>query len=223
MKMQECPEFARAAHEVQHPLRLGDAEVVGGLVEDDQVAVEMHRARDRHRLALAARERRDRRVGRDLLLDADLAQEAARHRVHRLHVEPAEQARPLHRLAPEEEVARDRELRHQRAVLVDRLDAVADGVGGAVDRRLLAADVDLAAGDRHRAGQHLDQRRLAGAVVAEEPDDLALAHHEGHVLERPHPPIVLGDVLHADQVGHGFRSPRCAAARARSAAPSCRG
>ena len=57
MKMQECPEFAGAAHEVEHPLRLGDAEVVGRLVEDDEVAVEMHRARDRHRLALAARER----------------------------------------------------------------------------------------------------------------------------------------------------------------------
>jgi len=47
--------IARVAHEAQHALRLGDAQIVGRLVQDDEVAVEMHRARDRHRLALAAR------------------------------------------------------------------------------------------------------------------------------------------------------------------------
>ena len=78
MKMQEWPEFARVAHEAQHALGLGHAEIVGRLVEDDQVAVEIHRARDRHRLALAAGERGDRRRGRDLLGDADLLAAASR-------------------------------------------------------------------------------------------------------------------------------------------------
>ena len=48
---------AGVAHEVEHAAGLGDAEIVGRLVEDDQVAVEIHRAGDRHRLPLAARER----------------------------------------------------------------------------------------------------------------------------------------------------------------------
>jgi len=64
--------IARAAHEAQHALRFGDAEIVGRLVKDDQVAVEMHGARDRHRLPLAARQRADRRRRRDVLGDADL-------------------------------------------------------------------------------------------------------------------------------------------------------
>ena len=57
--------------------------------------------------------------------------------VHRRLVHAVEEARALERLAAEEQVARDRELRDQRRVLVDRLDAVGDRVGG-------AADLDLA-------------------------------------------------------------------------------
>ena len=61
MKMQEWPESRALRTKLQHALGLGDAEIVGRLVEDDQVAVEMHRAGDRDRLALAAGERADRR------------------------------------------------------------------------------------------------------------------------------------------------------------------
>ena len=165
--------IAGVAHEAQHALRLRDAEIVGRLVEDDEVAVEMHGAGDGHRLALAARQRADRRRRRDVLGDADLLQEIARDRVHRVLVHAVQEARPLDRLAAEKEVARDGELRDQRGILVDRLDAVRDRVGGVLQHDLLAADEDVAAGERHGAGQHLDQRRLAGAVVAEQPDDLA--------------------------------------------------
>src|SRR5439155_9414539 len=44
----------RLAHEVEYASRLFDAEVVRGLVEDDQLGFEEHRAGDRDRLALAA-------------------------------------------------------------------------------------------------------------------------------------------------------------------------
>ena len=50
------------------------------------------------------------------------------------------------------------------------------------------------------AGQHLDQRRLAGAVVAEQADDLALVDVEVDVVERLHAAVELADVLHADEV-----------------------
>ena len=64
-------------------------------------------------------------------------------------------------------------LHGQRAVLEHRLDA-----GLARARRVpaghrLAAHQDLAAGRLDHARQDLDQRRLAGAVVADQPDDLA--------------------------------------------------
>ena len=45
---------ARIAHEAQHTLRLSHAEVVGGLVEDDEVALEVHGTGDGHGLPLAA-------------------------------------------------------------------------------------------------------------------------------------------------------------------------
>src|SRR5471032_802281 len=48
--------IAGVAHEAQHALRFGDAKVVGRLVQNDEVAVEMHCPRDRHRLAVAARQ-----------------------------------------------------------------------------------------------------------------------------------------------------------------------
>ena len=48
----------------------------------------------------------------------------------------------------------------------------------------LAAHDDLAARRLHHAGQDLDQRRLAGAVVADEADDLALVDVEIDAAQR---------------------------------------
>ena len=128
--------------------------------------------------------------------------------VHGRLIHAVEEARALDRLAAEEEVARDRKLRDQGRVLVDRLDAERDRVGGAADVDLAAADVDVAAGRRDRARQNLDQRRLAGAVVAEEPDDLALVDRQVDVLERLDAAVELGDVLHADEFfGHVAQVP----------------
>ena len=123
---------AGAAHEAKDPLRLGHAQIVGRLIQNDEVAVEVHGAGDRHGLALAARERADRRRGWDLLADADLFQEIACRRFHRSTIHAVEEARAFQRLAPEKQVARNGELRDQRRVLVDGLDAVRDGIVGAL-------------------------------------------------------------------------------------------
>src|SRR5205807_3442367 len=69
--------IARIPHKAEHTLGFGDAKIVGRLIEDDEIAVEIHRARNRHRLALAARKRADRRVGWNVLPDPDLLQEIA--------------------------------------------------------------------------------------------------------------------------------------------------
>src|SRR6185312_6929774 len=98
---------ASVAHEPKYASRLRDAQVVGRLIEDYEFAVEIHRSRDRHRLALAARQRADRRVGRDVLADADLLEKASCDLVHGGLIEAVEQTRPLDRLAPEKQVSGD--------------------------------------------------------------------------------------------------------------------
>ena len=86
-------------------------------------------------------------------------------------------------LAPEHHVVGDAEVRAEREILIDRLHT-----GRA--RVLRASELDRPALERHRAGvradgagDDLDQRALAGAVVAEEADDLAFADGEGGFLE----------------------------------------
>ena len=46
--------------------------------------------------------------------------------------------------------------------------------------------------------QHADGRRLAGAVVAEEAQDLALGHAEADIIYRTHITVVLGEAVHLD-------------------------
>ena len=76
-------------------------------------------------------------------------------------------------LAAEEHVLGDVEVVGQGEVLVDELDPERGGRAGVVDRDRLALEEDLAAVDGVDAGEALDQRRLAGAVVADERGDLA--------------------------------------------------
>src|SRR5207248_8435119 len=96
---------ARVSHEAEHPLGLGNSEIVGRLVKDDEIAVEIHRARNRHRLAFAARKRADRRIGRNVLADADLLEKGTRDLVHHLLIEAVQKAWSFHRLPPEKQIA----------------------------------------------------------------------------------------------------------------------
>ena len=69
-------------------------------------------------------------------------------------------------------------------VLVHGLDAEAAGELGRERLLQRAVDVDLAGVRAVRAGDALDERRLAGAVVADEPEDLARVQREADVAER---------------------------------------
>ena len=69
---------AHLLDEAQHAMGLLDAEIVGRLVEDDDLGGELHGARNGDRLALAARQRVDRRVGVELLGDADPLEQCRR-------------------------------------------------------------------------------------------------------------------------------------------------
>jgi len=82
------------------------------------------------------------------------------------------------RLAAGEEVAGGVEVVEQREVLVDGLDPEVARVVRRVDVDRLPVDHDLAVVGPHDAGEHLDQGRLAGAVVAKQRQHLAAAQIE---------------------------------------------
>jgi hypothetical protein len=88
------------------------------------------------------------------------------------------------RLAAEVHVLDDVEVVAEREVLVDDLDPEACGVLRAVDRHPLAAEIHLAGVHRVDPRDALDQRRLAGAVVADEGHHLAFAGLEVDVRQR---------------------------------------
>ena len=76
------------------------------------------------------------------------------------------------RLVAETDVLADREVGQQRLLLEHHADAVAGGVGGAGEARRLAAEQDRAGVGLVDAGQDAHQRRLAGAVLADQAHDL---------------------------------------------------
>ena len=54
-------------------------------------------------------------------------------------------------------------------------------------RYLKKCDFPAAKGGLRRSGEELEQRRLPGAVRADDPEDLARLDREAHVAERLHP------------------------------------
>ena len=86
-------------------------------------------------------------------------------------------------LAPEEEIARRVEIVGERERLVNGLDAEPLGITWIRDGGRLAVDPDLAGVRSLRAGKDLHQRRLAGAVAADQPHDLAGAEVDRDVVD----------------------------------------
>src|SRR5206468_3669609 len=72
---------------------------------------------------------------------------------------------------------------------------------GAGDARLPTARPDEPGGD-------LDERRLAGAVRAEQPDELPLAHRQVDAAQRLHRPVALLQIANGKCVGHSATMPR---------------
>ena len=137
--------------------------------------------------------------------DAEVLERVAALGAHRLLVdeaEPAEQA-GAHHLAAEEHVGAGVELGREREVLVDGLDPQAARVERRVQLDRLALEEDLAGVGLVDAGQRLDQRRLAGAVVADERDDLVGVDGEARAAQRADAAEALDDLLGFEQgLGH---------------------
>ena len=102
------------------------------------------------------------------------AQQLPRPDLHRHLVEP----QPAELLA-EEQVLDDVEVLAQGEVLEHGGDPELRGRRPGRDGHLLASEGDGAGVGRVHAGEHLDQRRLAGAVVADDGDHLARRRRRG--------------------------------------------
>ena len=94
--------------------------------------------------------------------------------------------------AGQAEVVGDVEVGDQRRLLVDRHQAGAAGGGGRADVAGLAADEEGAGVGADRAGQDLDERRLAGAVRAHQRVDLAGEDRQRRVAEGGDGAVALG-------------------------------
>ena len=101
----------------------------------------------------------------------------------RRNVDEAEAVRDL---PPDEEIPPQRLFLRQGLVLVDGLDREvmrhAHRIVGEIE--FLITDEDAARGRRENAGQHLDKRRLSGAIVADQSDCLVPADRKIDIAKR---------------------------------------
>src|SRR5262249_24428976 len=158
----------------------------------------MDRPRDRERLLLASRQGRGGTVGRAHMHEAELVELARADALHLPTLQVAHGADPDGELASEEEVAPEAELVDQREVMVDALDAEAARLGGRPQPHILAEEANPSRGRRVIAGDDLDERRLAGAVVADEADHLTGVDGAIDAPERARRAVVLGDAGQLD-------------------------
>ena len=155
--------------QLQQRFGIGLVEAGGRLVEDQELDLLRQGLGDLHQLLLAEAEIGDPRRRRFAQADAGEQVAGARKRFR-----PVDDAVGGAFVA-EEDVLGDRQKRDQRQFLMDDDDAELFGIGDGREVALLAAIGDLAfvGAVRIDAGEHLHQRRLAGAVLAAQRVDLA--------------------------------------------------
>ena len=162
------------------PLHVVAGERRGGLVEQQQAGAARDRAGDLDLLLGGERERPHLGVGVDVV-EAEV-RECAAHL--RLRFAPSDAPAEAGGLVGQQHVLHDREVADQGDFLIGGLDAVPVGVARRVDAGGAAEQRNFAGVRPAEAAQHLDQRRLARAVLAEQRMDLAARDGERHVVER---------------------------------------
>ena len=177
-EQQRATLVAQAAGDGEEPLDLDAAERRGRLVHDEHLGVERDRLGDLDDLLVGDRQAERRAVGVDP--HAEAAEQLERLGAHELAVDAAERAG---RLAAHEDVLGDRQVGEERRLLVDDGDA-----GGLRLRRAgevdgLAVEQQIARVAAVEARDDLDERRLAGAVLADQGVDRAALEREASGAE----------------------------------------
>ena len=130
-------------------------------------------------------------------IDAHLGQDALRRRHHLALVE---QSRSTGRFAIGEDIAGHRQVGKEIQLLEDDADAELPGLQGIADDHRFAAQDERPAVRLIDAGQHLHDRRLAGAVLPHDGVDLAGGNPERHVVDGGDAAEALGDAVQPDDV-----------------------
>ena len=205
----------QAPQDLEELVHLARGEHGGRLVEDQDVGVAVEGLHQLDALLLAHRQIADHGVGVDV--EPVALGEVADPLACGVEVE----ADPLARLVAEDDVLGDGEHRDELEVLVDHPDAGGDGVGAAVEAHRLAPQEQLAGVGLVEPEHDVHQRALAGPVLAEEAEHLALVEHEVDVLVRDDAREGLGDPpdLEDRRPRGGGRSPRLAVRGAQSGSP----
>ena len=180
----------------EQPRHLVGRQARGRLVKDKNLGLGRERAGDRHQRLFGAAQILDARVGIDV--GAERVQRNRRAAARRVLIDHAEAARKAERHA---DVFGHRHPVDQAEVLMDEGDRqAAQGVGD-VD----AAKADAARVERIDAGQNLDQRRLARAVLAQERKNLAGLEGHADVRQRFRAAEALEDAAHLQQLARVSR------------------
>ena len=154
----------------------------------------MKRLRDLEHLPLVER------VVADALVDVDVDPEFVDERLCLLaHLFFLEHPEPLH-LTPEVEVLVPPHGRDDVLLLVDERDAVVRRVTRVRELDGLPVDVQLPLVGLQHAGQDVQERALARAVLSDEADDFAVVDRQRHAVERLDVPERLRDALDAEAV-----------------------
>ena len=203
-------------------------DAAGGLVEQQDRRVGDQQRRELEQLALAVGQVAGRLVGEPR--DPDELQQL--HRVALLALRPGAPQHPaqpaLLALRGDQHVLQHRQAGEQPRELERASDPELEHPVGWRVGDLGAAEVNLALLDALVAGDHVEQRRLARAVGADQPVDLALVDVEVAALQRVDAAVGLRDAPDLDQV-RPSRGPRDAPAQGRlallrdAALPAARG
>ena len=165
------------AHQAEQLLGLVRGKRRRRFVHDEDANVHRNRLGDLHRLL--RRQRQAARGTAHVERDAEFCE-------NRLglaeHLRPADHGASI--LVADENVLRDIEIGKQQRFLIDRRNAHPLGLGRAGDRDAVSVQPDLAAVGLMNAGDDLNQRRLAGAVLAEQSMDFTGIKRKRYVLQR---------------------------------------
>ena len=187
------PRGGQRPDRLEQPLGLVAREGRGRLVHQEQPGVPGDRAQDLDLLLLGGAQRADDRLrvepeARPLV---ELVEAAA-------HLARADDARGV-RLDPEHHVLDHRAGRHERDLLGDRRDSRVECVARRVERDVAAVDEQLALVGPVHAADHLGERRLPGAVLADEAVDVPGPDRDRDVVERLNAAEALRDAARFDE------------------------
>ena len=188
--------LAEVAQDVEQDEHLVLGQSGGGLVEDQQAGILGQGLDDFDQLLLAHAQGTD--FGRRVEGDLEAVEEGL---CIAEHARPVDESAPAAGFAAKEDVFRYGHVFHQGQFLVNHGQACLASIGDGRKARLLAENLEpaLIRTIRMNAGEELDQRAFASAVLPAERVDLALAQVKTHAIERDDARETLGDLVGGEE------------------------